>query len=218
MRDLKRLVWAVLIVTAVSGCGIRDREWGSCAIAGAVIGAAVGGITGGTLVNNIEDTPTNGERGGAIAGGIVGGGALGALLGHAICDPIREPPPPPPPPPPPAPAPPRKIELRAPLFDFNKATLRPLGHEKVREAAQAMKEHPKYRASIEGHTDSIGSAEYNLRLSERRAQSVADALVANGIEASRLTVKGFGKANPIASNDTEEGRQENRRVDIYLKE
>lgn len=217
MRDLKRLVWAVLIVTAVSGCGIRDRKWGSCAIAGAVIGGAVGGITGGALVNNIEDSPDNAERGAAIGGGIVGGAALGALLGHAICDPIEEPPPPPPPPPP-APAPSRKIELRSPFFDFNKATLRPLGYEKVREAAKVMKDNPKYRATIQGYTDSIGSDAYNLRLSERRAQAVADALVADGIEATRLTVKGFGKADPVASNATEEGRQENRRVEIHLKE
>ncbi len=67
---------------------------------------------------------------------------------------------------------------------------------------------------VTGYTDSIGSDAYNLRLSERRAATVRDALVADGIAESRITTKGMGKANPVASNATEEGRAHNRRVEI----
>src|SRR5262245_61445038 len=90
MRDSKTLALAIVALLLITGCAtIRDREWGSCAVAGALIGGTVGGVTGGVVTNNVVDHPSNGERGGAIAGGIVGGALLGALLGHVICDPEK---------------------------------------------------------------------------------------------------------------------------------
>jgi outer membrane protein OmpA-like peptidoglycan-associated protein len=71
---------------------------------------------------------------------------------------------------------------------------------------------------IEGHTDSSGSSNANLALSQKRAEAVRDALVASGVEASRITVVGLGSERPVAANDTAEGRARNRRVDIILEE
>ena len=111
MRKLKTLAVVLASVVALAGCGLRDRKWGTCAVAGAVVGAAIGGTAGGVTVQNAQggDEVEDWERGVGIGGGIVGGALLGAILGHAICDPLKEAPaqpPPPPPPPPPAPAPP----------------------------------------------------------------------------------------------------------------
>ena len=84
----------------------------------------------------------------------------------------------------------------------------------IDEAVKVMKDKPDLRVSVEGHTDSVGSVAYNQTLSERRATTVRDYLVSQGIDASRITTRGFGKSKPIASNDTAEGRAENRRVEI----
>lgn len=73
------------------------------------------------------------------------------------------------------------------------------------------------RVVVEGYTDSIGSDAYNMKLSERRAETVRDFMVSKGISPTRITTRGFGKANPIASNKTAEGRAENRRVEIIAQ-
>jgi OOP family OmpA-OmpF porin len=216
MRHLRTVAVGVLVVFLATGCALRDRKWGSCAVMGGIAGATIGGVTGGVAVNNAQDDPTNYERGAGIGGGIVAGGLIGAVLGHAICDPEKEaPPPPPPPPPPPAP---KKAEpivtLHGAQFDFNKATLKPAGKEMIDQAVKVMKQKPDLKVSVEGHTDSIGSDAYNLKLSQRRAMAVRDYLVSQGIEATRITVVGFGESKPIADNKTEEGRAENRRVEI----
>ena len=197
---------------------MHERRWSYCALAGGLAGAAVGAGTAGGLVNAYEGGHggSHQETGAAAGAGAVGGGLLGALLGHVICDPQEEAPPPPPPPPAPPPPPVKKhIELSADTyFDFNKAKLKPAGEEKVEEVVQTMKQHPEVRATVEGHTDSVGSEAYNQRLSERRANAVRDYLVAHGIDASRITTRGYGKTKPIASNKTAEGRAKNRRVEI----
>jgi len=123
------------------------------------------------------------------------------------------PPPPPPPPPPPAK---RKIVLRGVNFDFNKADIRPEARPILDEAISTLKEYKDITLSVEGHTDSIGSDAYNQKLSVRRAQAVADYLEKGGITASRMTIKGFGESQPVASNDTAEGRAENRRVELRI--
>src|SRR5262245_16586197 len=88
MRKLRIATTGILVVLMFTGCArMREREWGSCAVAGGLIGATIGGVTGGVTVNNVADDPNNANRGGAIAGGAVAGGAIGALLGHLICDP-----------------------------------------------------------------------------------------------------------------------------------
>jgi outer membrane protein OmpA-like peptidoglycan-associated protein len=103
-----------------------------------------------------------------------------------------------------------------PQFDFNKATLRPDGKAAVGTAADTLRG-TKERVVVTGYTDSVGSDTYNLKLSERRANTVRDALVADGIAADRITTKGMGESNPVASNDTAAGRAQNRRVDIVAQ-
>jgi len=106
------------------------------------------------------------------------------------------------------------VTLHGPQFDFNKSTLKPEGKRMVDDAVKVMKDKPDLKVSVEGHTDSIGSVAYNQRLSERRANTVRDYMVSQGIDAARITTRGYGKTKPIASNDTAEGRAENRRVEI----
>ncbi len=202
----------------LTGCSaMQERRWSYCAVAGGLAGAAIGAGTAGGLVNAYEKNRSDEHTGAAAGGGAVVGAAIGTLLGHVICDPTEAAPPPPPPPAPPPPPPaPKHIELSADTyFDFDKATLKPAGKEKIdAEVVAPMKEHSNLRALVEGHTDSIGSDAYNQRLSERRANAVRDYMVSRGIDAQRITTKGWGKSKPIASNKTKEGRARNRRVEI----
>ena len=110
------------------------------------------------------------------------------------------------------------VNLSDVLFDFNKATLKPGAREKLSKLAGILLAYPgAYRIEIEGHTDAVGSEEYNLKLSEDRARSVRDYIAEAGIAADRIiAVRGFGKAKPVATNDTAEGRQMNRRVEIVI--
>ncbi len=125
---------------------------------------------------------------------------------------------PPLPPPPPAPTPvKKKIVLRGVHFDFDKAGIRSDSVATLREAANTLKENPSVHVVIEGHSDSQGTEDYNQRLSLRRAESVKDYLVKLGVAADRLTVRGKGESQPVASNDTEEGRAENRRVELLTE-
>jgi outer membrane protein OmpA-like peptidoglycan-associated protein len=102
------------------------------------------------------------------------------------------------------------------LFDYDKYTLKTRGIEVVQTVAHHMRQNPAYAAFIEGHTDSHGSAAYNMRLGLRRAEAVKTALMAQGIEAERITIRSYGKTRPRASNTTAQGRQLNRRVMISL--
>jgi outer membrane protein OmpA-like peptidoglycan-associated protein len=124
----------------------------------------------------------------------------------------------PPPPPPPAPAPPerKKIVLRGVNFDFDKSVIRADARPLLDEAIRTLKEYGDVRVAVDGYTDSVGSDAYNLKLSTRRAQAVADYLAAGGIAQGRMTVTGFGESNPVASNETPEGRSENRRVELRV--
>lgn len=99
------------------------------------------------------------------------------------------------------------------FFDFNKATIKDKYHPLLTNAITVLKKNPGIKVEIQGHTDSIGSLEYNQKLSERRANAVRDHLInVGGIDGSRLTAKGYGLTMPIASNQTDEGRASNRRV------
>ncbi|WP_353662711.1 OmpA family protein [Hydrogenimonas sp. SS33] len=101
-------------------------------------------------------------------------------------------------------------------FPFNSAKIPASDMKKVERVAEFMKKHPDVTAKLKGYTDSIGSEAYNLKLSERRANAVKKALIKLGIDASRLSAKGYGEADPVASNDTPEGRAQNRRVEVVL--
>jgi outer membrane protein OmpA-like peptidoglycan-associated protein len=102
------------------------------------------------------------------------------------------------------------------LFDTAKFSLRPLAREKLAKVAGIVSGHPGLRLDVEGYTDSVGGDEYNQRLSEQRGTSVRDYLIHQGMAGSSVTAKGFGKAEPVASNDTAQGRQQNRRVELVI--
>jgi outer membrane protein OmpA-like peptidoglycan-associated protein len=126
------------------------------------------------------------------------------------------PPPAPPPPPPPPPAPKRRIVLRGVNFDFDKSNIRPDARAILDEAVATLQGEPQIRVSVEGHTDARGSDAYNQKLSERRADAVADYLARGGIARSRLSTEGFGESKPVASNMNEDGRAQNRRVELRI--
>ena len=101
-------------------------------------------------------------------------------------------------------------------FEFNKSKLLPNAYAVLDSLVGTMKAHPEYKWEVGGYTDAIGSANYNKKLSQRRAQSVVDYLVTQGIERNDLKIVGYGKDDPIATNSTVEGRSMNRRVEIKL--
>jgi OOP family OmpA-OmpF porin len=103
-------------------------------------------------------------------------------------------------------------------FEFNKASLLPNAYPTLDNLAKTMKDNPNTRWKIEGYTDAVGSESYNMELSRKRAQSVVDYLINKGIDRSRLEAVPYGESNPIASNDTPEGRAMNRRVEIKVIE
>ena len=102
------------------------------------------------------------------------------------------------------------------LFDFNKYDLKPGAREKMAKVSGILLAYPGLKIQVEGHTDSIGTDEYNLKLSQERSDSVRNYLVSQGVPAPTVTSVGFGKANPVASNDTAAGRQQNRRVELVV--
>ena len=109
-----------------------------------------------------------------------------------------------------------RVELDV-KFDFDKATVRPESYGEIRSLADFMQQYPQTTTVVEGHTDAVGSDQYNQRLSERRAQAVRDVLVQQGVDASRVESVGYGESQPIADNSTEAGRQLNRRVEAEVE-
>lgn len=181
---------------------------------GAVIGAVAGGVLGAVVGNN---KGKGDAKRGAIIGGVVGT-AAGAAIGAMMDKQEREL---------------RQIEgvevhrtdddelnvvvKNEVLFDFNSAALRSASRSSLREMADVFKRYNNTTIEVEGHTDSIGSAEYNRSLSRRRASNVADYLTDLGVRESRLDVIGRGESDPRASNSTASGRQLNRRVEIHVR-
>ncbi len=106
--------------------------------------------------------------------------------------------------------------VRPILFDFDKWEIKPESYSIIDEIVDQMLSRPKLRLEIQGHTDNIGTIEYNQRLSERRAKAVYDALVERGVDPKRLRWRGFGMSQPVAPNDTEEGRALNRRTQFVI--
>ncbi|HSN57700.1 MAG TPA: OmpA family protein, partial [Candidatus Sulfomarinibacteraceae bacterium] len=100
------------------------------------------------------------------------------------------------------------------LFALNKATLTPEAMDLLGRVAAFLQKNPRYVVEIQGHTDSTGPMDWNMRLSEMRAAAVKENLVQRGVDAGRLTTRGFGPNEPIAPNNTAEGRAKNRRVDF----
>ena len=184
------------------GMGNRER--------GAVIGAGGGAVAGGVIGNQVGNTAA-----GAIIGAAVGG-AAGAIIGHQMDQ--------------------QKEELddiagadvqrvgegivvtfdSGILFDFDSDALKSNARANLTELAQSLQRHPDVDVLIVGHTDAQGTDDYNMNLSYRRANSAAQYLQAQGISSGRIETAGRGETEPIASNDSEAGRQENRRVEIAI--
>lgn len=182
---------------------------------GAASGAAAGAIIGGILGNNVKGGNT---ATGAIAGAVIGGVA-GGLIGNKM-DKQAE-----------------KIENTLPgaevvrtdegiqvildensnvKFEYNKSDLTAASKTNLDKLVSIFQEYPDTDLLVLGYTDGVGSDAYNLGLSEKRSNSVVSYLTSKGIKSSRLTSKGMGKADPVATNDTDAGRAKNRRVEFVI--
>lgn len=194
------MVATLLGALAVQGCSSNLRTG---AIGGAAAGAVVGGLASGTAR-------------GAIVGAAVGG-AAGAAIG-AVMDNQAE-----------------DLQDKLPnarvervgegitvtfdsgiLFDVNSSELRAAAQQNLRDLVESLREYEGTEVLVVGHTDSTGTAAYNQGLSERRAESARSFLVSSGLEAGRVRAVGMGLTEPIATNDTAEGRQANRRVEVAI--
>jgi len=212
-------VAAFTALAALGGCAGMRRDkyckWGIPAW-----GAVAGGTAAGLGVGLGADDPSDAEIAGSAVGGTLVGGLLGWLVAHNVCEEPEAPPPAPvaAPPPPPPPAKGTKLgTVGEAYFDFDKAHLKPGAEDVLRDAVRTLKDNPSVHAEIAGHTDSIGSDAYNMKLSERRAEAVKRYLVEQGIDASRLDVRGYGESHPIADNKTKQGRAQNRRAEIIVE-
>ena len=182
---------------------------------GAAIGTASGAVIGGILGNNIGKGKNAAL--GAVLGGIVGGvagGVIGNKMDKQAKD-IKEA------------LPGAQVErvnegIKITLsentvnFDFNSAALTTVSKSNLDKLAGVMVQYPDTNINVYGHTDSKGTAEYNLTLSQKRANSVIDYLVSKGIARTRLNAMGMGEKDPIATNETEAGRAQNRRVEFAI--
>jgi outer membrane protein OmpA-like peptidoglycan-associated protein len=108
------------------------------------------------------------------------------------------------------------IVLRNIFFDFDKATIKPESQNELTRLVKLLKDNPEIRIELGSHTDNVGSDEYNQKLSENRSKSVVDFLISKGIPSTRLVAKGYGESKPLETNETEEGRQVNRRTEFKI--
>lgn len=200
------IVGLVAFSMIASGCKSMNRTQKGAVIGtagGAAVGAVVGKAAGNTAL-------------GAIIGATVGG-VTGAVIGRKMdkqAEQIKKE------------VPGAKVERVGEgivvefsekiLFGFDRSDLNASAENNLNKLAQVLKDNPNTNIEIQGHTDSKGTDSYNLQLSERRAQSVATYLRGKGVSSSRITTKGFGETAPVASNDTEDGRAQNRRVDFLI--
>ena len=110
----------------------------------------------------------------------------------------------------------KPVILKNVFFETASAALRPESTIELNRLKALLEDNPALKIRINGHTDNVGSEEDNLQLSENRAKAVYTYLIGHGIDAERLRYKGFGESNPVATNDTPEGRQENRRTEFEV--
>jgi outer membrane protein OmpA-like peptidoglycan-associated protein len=192
-------------IALLMACGLSN------ALKGGAIGGGVGGVAGGVIGKQLGNTAV-----GAIIGAAVGGTA-GALIGRHMdkqAEEMRQD------------VKNAKIERIGEgikitfdsgiLFETNSSELQPVAKENIVSLVKVLKKYPDTNILIEGDTDNTGSEEYNQKLSERRAQAVADYQQSLGVTGSRISTVGLGELNPIASNDTDYGRQQNRRVEVAI--
>jgi outer membrane protein OmpA-like peptidoglycan-associated protein len=211
-KNIGRKLTALACVVTVSSAGLMT----GCASMnnterGAGIGAATGGAIGAAIGRN-----NGGTAKGAIIGAVLGG-AAGAVIGRRMDNQARD----------------LDRELEGAevervgegiavtfesglLFPFDSDQLLPAGRSNLQDLARSLQSYPGTEVLIVGHTDATGSDSYNMALSQRRAESAANYLSAQGITRSRIRTQGKGEVEPVASNDSESGRQQNRRVEIAI--
>ena len=210
MSNTRRLyaLTALVVVGSIgaSACASLNKKE-----EGAVIGAAAGGAVGGVIGNQTGSTAR-----GAIIGAVVGGTA-GAIIGHQMDQQAKE------------------LSQNIPgatvarvgegiavtfasglLFAFDSDQILPAAGTNLTELAKSLQKYPESQLLIVGHTDNVGDDAYNQNLSERRANAAADYLVAQGVARTRLATSGKGEAEPVATNDSETGRSQNRRVEVAI--
>ncbi len=201
-----------LVVIFATGTGCASLKNNKNAAIGAGTGIAIGGAIGALIGKNNNNT----------AGGVIIGAAVGGVAGGAIGKYMDK----------------QKRELEEKLgnsaevervgegikvtfdsgllFAYNSSELSTAMKTNLRDFAATLNEYNKTVVLIDGHTDSKGSDDYNLKLSDRRAKSVSDYLDGVGVSSSRLGTRGFGESKPVASNDTDQGRKQNRRVEVAI--
>lgn len=192
------------VMIMLSGCAASNK------VKGGAIGAGVGGAIGAIIGHQTGNKTT-----GAIIGAAVGGTA-GVLIGRNMDKQAEEL---------------KKVEgakvervgegiqltmESGILFQTNQAALQAQARQNIQKIAEVLKKYPDTDIIVTGHTDSDGAKDYNQKLSERRAQSVADYLKSIGVSGSRMKTVGYGETQPVASNDTASGKQANRRVEVAI--
>lgn len=209
IRKLSTLIAATLLLAA---CASTTDDPNVKAKRGAGIGAAAGAVAG-AIIGNQGGNPATGAVIGAAAGAAIGGGIghkmdkqqqeLQQIPGVEVTRPAEN-----------------QINVQLTndiLFDVDSAALRSQSQQILRDLAVNFRQYPGESFGIEGHTDSTGTDEYNMSLSQRRADSVGGYLIDQGVAGSQVTARGYGETRPKATNDTPEGRQLNRRVEIHIR-
>ncbi|HSP33037.1 MAG TPA: OmpA family protein [Thermoanaerobaculia bacterium] len=211
---MKQFIAAILVAMLAVPAAFAQVDNHAKTKKGVAIGAAAGAVLGGVLGN--KGSHHNTTRG-AVLGGAVGA-AAGGIIGAMMDKQEREL---------------RQIdgvsvqrtsndELKVTvknevLFDFNSAGLRSASRDSLSQMADVFQKYPDTTINVQGYTDSIGTAAYNQRLSERRSDSVSRYLENLGVRSGRIDTIGYGESNPRASNSSPSGRQLNRRVEIHVK-
>ena len=204
-RSLAGVLTLAALVPLAVGCAMNKTA------KGAIIGAGAGGAAGAVIGHATGSTVR-----GAIIGAAVGG-AAGAIIGHQMHKQAQE------------------LAYDIPgatvsrvgegiavtfpegvLFGYDSDQLQPAARDNMRKFAASLQKYPNTRTLIVGHTDSDGSSAYNMDLSDRRALSAASFIAAEGVDRTRITTAGRGEAEPIATNGTDAGRQQNRRVEVAI--
>ena len=212
---MKKLLTGMLLASLmVGGCADMSQTTKGAGIgtgAGALVGAGLGQLIGGNTTSTLI-----GAGAGAVAGGLTGGlvgnymdkqeAAMRQKLADSQAVSVQ-----------------RQgnnlnLNFKSDLvFDSGSAEVKGASAEDLQQVAKVMNEYPQTRILVAGHTDSTGSNELNQKLSERRANAVKNILVGNGVSSDRIVAVGYGKTQPIASNETAAGRQQNRRVKITIE-
>jgi outer membrane protein OmpA-like peptidoglycan-associated protein len=205
MRRMVGFLLVALLIVGCVGCAMSARD------KGVLIGGASGAVLGGVIGHQSDNTAV-----GAILGAVVGG-AAGGIIGNYMDKQAEE----------------MQQDIEGArierigegikitfdsgiLFDVDKYDLRDQAKLNIEKLAVILNKYEDTNILLAGHTDSDGSDDYNMTLSERRARSVANYLAANNVMSGRMTVTGFGETQPVADNSTAEGKQANRRVEVAV--